>query len=107
MNQKGKNMIKVLLVYNERLFLECFAHILSNDFNDFRIVGKVVGSANVVAKVGELQPDVVVMGIHTDKGHGIKGIRALREDFPNVNILVLSGSDEQDDLLQTIRSGAS
>ena len=100
-------MTKVLLVDDDHLFLECLGNILSNDFNDFRIVGKVVGIAGMIRKIDELGPDVVIMGTGADNDSGVTATETLRERFPNVKVIVLSASQDVNALSRLVQAGIS
>ena len=100
-------MTKVLLMDDDYLFLQCLESTLSADFNDFRIMGKVVGYAEVVRRVEELRPDVVIMGIYPGNDHTIEAIETLREKFPDIKVIVLSMSKDERTLSRVVNTGVS
>jgi len=60
-----------------------------------------------VARAGEVLPDVVLMDIRMPKTSGIEAARAMKEAAPSARIVMLTISDEEEDLFEAIRSGAS
>ncbi|MBI2852383.1 MAG: response regulator transcription factor [Chloroflexi bacterium] len=53
-----------------------------------------------------LNPDVILMDIFMPNRTGLEAIIAIKQKLPEVKILVLTVSEEEDDLFQAIRFGA-
>lgn len=100
-------MTRVLLMDDDHLFLECLEHTLSRESDDFRIVGKMTTNVDVVRRVGEIRPDVVVVGIHPEKDGGIEVIETLRQEYLDLKIIVLSASEDGNNLTRLIQAGIS
>jgi DNA-binding NarL/FixJ family response regulator len=60
-----------------------------------------------VARVEELAPDVVLMDVRMPRMGGIEATRLIRQLFPITRIIVLTVSDEEDDLLGAVKAGAN
>jgi len=74
---------------------------------DIELVGEASDGAEAVAKAGEALPDVVLMDIRMPKSSGIEACRAMKEVAPSAKIVMLTISDEEEDLFEAIRAGAS
>jgi DNA-binding NarL/FixJ family response regulator len=77
-----------------------------------RIVGmKVVGEANdgheAIRMVKEHHPDVVLMDITMPGLNGLEAMEHLRKDFPDVLVVILSVSTNEEFVAQALRLGAS
>lgn len=105
--REGTNTIKVLVVDDDRLFLECLEYILSNDYNGFRIIGKTIDGSMAVKKVDEFKPNVVIMGLGTESDSGVAMTEAILEKFPNIKVIILSMSKDINVLSRVVRAGAS
>ena len=75
--------------------------------DDIELVGEASDGTEAVAKAGEALPDVVLMDIRMPRSSGIEACRAMKEVVPSAKIVILTISDEEEDLFEAIRAGAS
>jgi two-component system NarL family response regulator len=71
------------------------------------IVGQASDGTEAVTLASEVVPDVVLMDIRMPKMTGIEAARQMKEAAPSAKIVILTISDEDDDLFEAIRAGAS
>ncbi|MBN2076213.1 MAG: response regulator transcription factor [Dehalococcoidales bacterium] len=100
-------MTKILLVDDDYLFLECLEHTLKKDYDDFKVVGKLNLSADVVESVDESKPEVIIIGIRQNNAHSIECIEAIHEEYPEVKVIALSVSEDGTNLPRLINAGIS
>ena len=100
-------MTRVLLIDDDHLFLECLEHTLSKDYNDFRIVGKLDLSTDIVNAVDELKPDVIIIGIRPNNDHSIELIETIHEQYPEIKTIALNVSEDGTNLPRLINAGIS
>jgi DNA-binding NarL/FixJ family response regulator len=74
---------------------------------DIELVGQASDGAEAVEKAAESLPDVVLMDIRMPRSNGIEACRAMKEAAPSAKIVILTISDEEEDLFEAIRAGAS
>ena len=74
---------------------------------DIEVVGEASDGAEAVDKAGQALPDVVLMDIRMPRSSGIEACRAMKELTPSAKIVMLTISDEEEDLFEAIRAGAS
>jgi two-component system NarL family response regulator len=96
----------VLIVDDHALFRRGLEMVLAEE-PDIELVGEASDGAEAVAKAGEALPDVVLMDIRMPKSSGIEACRAMKEVAPSAKIVMLTISDEEEDLFEAIRAGAS
>jgi DNA-binding NarL/FixJ family response regulator len=98
--------IRVLIADDHALFRRGLEMVLTDE-PDIEMVGQASDGAEAVARAGEFLPDVVLMDIRMPKTSGIEAARAMKECAPSAKIVMLTISDEEEDLFEAIRSGAS
>ena len=98
--------IRVLIVDDHALFRRGLEMVLAEE-PDIELVGEASDGTEAVAKAGEALPDVILMDIRMPKSSGIEACRAMKEVAPSAKIVMLTISDEEEDLFEAIRAGAS
>lgn len=98
--------IRVMIVDDHALFRRGLKMVLESE-SGFEVVGEAGDGAEAIAKAEEAMPDVVLMDVRMPKRSGIEATNAFKEMLPNVKILMLTISDEEADLYDAIKAGAS
>jgi len=98
--------IRTLIVDDHALFRRGLEMVLESEV-DIELVGEASDGEEAVHKAGESLPDVVLMDIRMPRSSGIEACRALKEVAPSAKIVMLTISDEEEDLFEAIRAGAS
>jgi two-component system NarL family response regulator len=96
----------VLIVDDHALFRRGLEMVLDEE-DGIELVGQASDGTEAMAKAGESLPDVVLMDIRMPKSGGIEACRAMKEAAPSTKIVMLTISDEEEDLFEAIRAGAS
>ena len=103
---KAQDPIRALIVDDHALFRRGLEMVLASE-PDIELVGQASDGEEAVQTAGESLPDVVLMDIRMPRSSGIEACRALKEVTPSAKIVMLTISDEEDDLFDAIRAGAS
>ena len=98
--------IRLLLVDDHALFRKGLAALLATD-SAFRVVGEARDGREALKKATELKPDLVLMDIHMPGIGGLEATRLIRESLPSTKVVILTISEEDTDLFDAIKSGAS
>ena len=98
--------IRVLVVDDQELVRLGFCVILEAA-DGVAVVGEAGNGEAAVSAVAAHHPDVVLMDIRMPKSSGIEACRATKEVAPSAKIVMLTISDEEEDLFEAIRAGAS
>ncbi|HLW60785.1 MAG TPA: response regulator transcription factor [bacterium] len=73
---------------------------------EFVVIGEASDGYEGIARVRELAPDLVLMDLRMPRLNGLEAIRIIKEELPSTLVVVLSVSDDPQDLFEAIRSGA-
>ena len=95
-----------MIVDDHALFRRGLEMVLMTE-PDIEMVGEAGDGAEAVEKAGDALPDVVLMDIRMPRSSGIEACRALKDVVPSARIVMLTNSDEEEDLFAAIRAGAS
>ena len=98
--------IRVVVADDQGMVRSGFS-ILLNAQPDIEVVGEASDGTEAVSVAGESLPDIVLMDIRMPKISGIEACRAIKEVAPSAKIVMLTISDEEEDLFEAIRAGAS
>ena len=97
--------IKVLLVDDHTLFRDGMKALLSRQ-ESVEIIGEAGNGTEGIKKALELSPDVVLMDLNMPDMTGIEAIRKILEVKPDTKILMLTVSEDDEDLFNAVRAGA-
>jgi len=98
--------IRVVICDDHALFRRGLSMVLEEEVG-IEVVGEAEDGDAAVAIAEELAPDVVLMDVRMPKRSGIDATRAIAETVPTARIVMLTVSDEEDDLYEAIKAGAT
>jgi DNA-binding NarL/FixJ family response regulator len=104
--EQATEPIRTLIVDDHALFRRGLEMVLESE-PDIELVGEASDGDEAVAKAGESLPDVVLMDIRMPRSSGIEACRAMKDLAPSTKIVMLTISDEEEDLFEAIRAGAA
>lgn len=97
--------MKILLADDHALFLNGLSSLLT--LRGIEVVGTACNGLEAVEKTLELQPDIVLMDVRMPGCDGLTATRLIKSKLPQCKIVMLTTSDLEPDLLESICSGAS
>ncbi|MDQ3778362.1 MAG: response regulator transcription factor [Actinomycetota bacterium] len=96
---------RMLIVDDHPLTRDGLAALLAG--NGFEIVGVAAGGRESIDLARELQPDVILLDLSMPDLDGLTALPALRTVAPDCEVVVLTASGDEDNLLAAIRAGAA
>src|SRR5215831_3718642 len=98
--------IRVLVVDDHALFRRGLEMVLAQE-TDIEVVGEAGDGSEAVEQAADLLPDVVLMDVRMPRRSGIEACSAIKELAPSARIIMLTMSDDEADLYEAIKAGAS
>jgi DNA-binding NarL/FixJ family response regulator len=97
--------IRVLLVDDQTLMREGLRILLELE-EDLTVVGEAGDGAAALVAYVELQPDVVLMDIRMPGMDGVEATWRLRQEWPQVKVIILTTFDDDEYVFEGLRAGA-
>lgn len=97
--------IQLLVVDDHTLFRRGLIALLSQD-ERFQIVGEAGDVGEALRVLGKVQPDLLLLDNHLPGVKGVDAIGALKEALPELRILMLTVSEDEEDLSKALQNGA-
>ncbi|MCP1574102.1 two-component system nitrate/nitrite response regulator NarL [Herbaspirillum rubrisubalbicans] len=98
--------IRILLVDDHTLFRSGIRLLLQRH-PEFEVVGEAVDGLDGVKRARQLHPDVVLMDLNMPGLSGLEAMQLIVEDLPETAVLMLSVSEEAEDLSTALHNGAA
>jgi two-component system nitrate/nitrite response regulator NarL len=98
--------LRVLLVDDQALFRRALASLVNGQL-DMTVVGEAEDGRDALEKARALRPDLVVMDVNMPVASGVDGVRAIRAAGIDTRIVMLTVSEDDDDLFESIKAGAN
>jgi len=96
--------MRVLLADDHPLFLDGLKNLLT--IRGIEVVGTACNGIDVLEKARALKPDVILMDIQMPHLDGLAATRVLKAEQPDIKIVMLTMSENDEDLFEAIKSGA-
>lgn len=95
----------VMVVDDHPIWRDAVAPDLADD--GFNVVATADGVAAARRRAAVVKPDVVLMDMRLADGDGVQATTEVLEVSPETRVLVLSASDEREDVLEAVKAGAT
>ncbi len=97
--------LRIVLVDDHPLTREALSSLLGA--HGFDVVGMASDGAEAIREVGRLQPDLVLLDLSMPGLDGLSALPRLRDAAPECEVVVLTASGTEENLLHAIRAGAA
>lgn len=98
-------MTKILIADDQRLLRESFKYIIENN-SDMKVIGSVENGKEAYEFCSKFIPDLILMDLSMPVCPGTEATKLIKAKYPSVKILILTSSDDSDDVAEAIGNGA-
>ncbi|WP_414690302.1 response regulator [Nocardioides sp.] len=102
----GSEPVRVLVVDDQELFRRGLTMLLASE-DGIDVVGEAGDGIEGTTLAESVAPDVVLLDVRMPRRSGIEACLAIKESVPSAKIIMLTVSDEEADLYEAVKSGAS
>lgn len=99
-------MINIFVVDDHEIFRDGLRMLIEST-DDMALIGEAESGEGVVEKLGELQPDLILMDIHMPGENGIEVTRHIKDRYPDMTVLMLTMFEDDKSVFAAMRAGAS
>ncbi|AIQ57468.1 response regulator transcription factor [Paenibacillus borealis] len=100
-------MHKLFLVEDEALIRSGLKHLIEEVIGGFQVVGEAENGRLALEALKSVKPDVLITDIRMNEMNGLEMIRRVRDQYPDLYILILSGYADFEYAKQAIKYGIS
>lgn len=98
--------MRILVVDDHTLFRRGLTAILSRS-RELAVVGDAGDAGEAQRRAAELRPDLILLDNHLPGVNGVDAVPALKAALPDVRIILLTVSEDENDLAAALRAGAN
>jgi len=98
--------INVMIVDDHPVFRQGLRNVLAAQ-EGLRVVGEAADGEAAIEKAEALHPDVVIMDINLPEINGLQATRELKDRYPDIQVIMLTAYDDEEQIYHAIRAGAS
>ncbi len=95
-----------IVIYEDNQDLRDSLTVLLKGTDGIELLGAFPSCEHVQKQMGELQPDLVLMDIDMPIANGLTGLRIIKKNFPDVNVLMLTVFEDNEYIFDSICAGA-
>lgn len=99
-------MIKLLIADDQELIRQSLQIILGAE-PDFEVSDAVQNGQEVIRSIRKAKPDVILMDIRMPKMDGVACTQIIKENYPEIKIIILTTFDDDEYVFDALKYGAS
>ncbi|MCX8020271.1 MAG: response regulator transcription factor [Chitinophagaceae bacterium] len=106
MGLADNEIIKIAIAEDHTLFRQAIS-IQINTWDSYKVILEAANGRELLDNIRpRRQPDIVLLDLNMPVMDGYETLKALKNDFPDIKVIVLTGYHSEELILQIIRLGA-
>lgn len=98
--------LRIMIADDQELIRESLSIILSQNA-DMEVTGLAENGAELLSLIKKAPPDIVLMDIRMPELDGVAATRAIKEQWPQIRIIILTTFDDDEYVFNALKYGAS
>ncbi len=103
---KRKKSIRIVIADDHPIVRDGLRKLLALE-DDFAVVGEAGDGREVLERVQELEPDVLLLDLRMPNLDGLSALQALQQSNKNTKVIVLTASEDKNEFVQAMKLGCS
>ncbi len=99
--------LKIVVADDHKLFRQGLIGLMRAHDDLVEVIGEAASGQEAVQLANQLRPDVILMDIQMPDGDGLKATREIRQSLPDIAIVMLTASEEDEHLKEAVRLGVA
>ncbi|XME04264.1 response regulator [Lachnospiraceae bacterium C1.1] len=99
-------MIKVLIADDQQLIRESLKIVLDS-VEDIEVIATAGDGDEAFKMAGDKKPDVILMDVRMPKMDGVQCTKKIKEEFPDIKVIILTTFDDDEYVYDALKFGAS
>lgn len=99
--------LKVVVADDHKLFRQGLIGLMRAHDDLVEVIGEAASGQEAIQLAHQLRPDVILMDIQMPDGDGLKATREIRHSLPDIAIVMLTASEEDEHLQEAVRLGVA
>ncbi|HBX50866.1 MAG: hypothetical protein A2275_01110 [Bacteroidetes bacterium RIFOXYA12_FULL_35_11] len=100
-----RKLIRVMLVDDHEIVRDGITALIQGT-SDIQVVAEASDSTNLFNKLKTVKPDILILDIALPDTSGIEITKMVTSNYPEIKIIIFSGTHNDDDVFETLNSGA-
>jgi DNA-binding NarL/FixJ family response regulator len=102
---ENEKKIRIMVVDDQAVVRQGFV-VLVNLVSDMKVIAEAANGKQAVEQFRQYRPDVTLMDLRMPVMSGVEAIVAIRKEFPQARIIVLTTFDGDEDIYRSLQAGA-
>jgi DNA-binding NarL/FixJ family response regulator len=98
--------LKIFIADDHQILIDGIVSFFE-DLDGFKVVGWANDGANLLQQIATLTPDIILLDLNMPKLDGIATLKKLRENYPNIKVIILSNYHQSQLIKETKNLGAN
>lgn len=102
----NQSTVRVLLIDDHALFRSGIRLLLQRQ-HEFEVVAEAPDALEGIKRAKILDPDIILLDLHMPGMSGLDAVKLLAQEVPRSHIIMLTVSEDREDLTEALKSGAA